>query len=68
MSQSGTTHMGSGGGAGKANFQDLSFTKYIDNASNRADAWRLARRAATSTRHVLTVRKAGGDSQLEVHT
>ena len=34
MSQSGTTHMGSGGGAGKANFQDLSFTKYIDAASN----------------------------------
>lgn len=34
MSQSGTTHMGAGGGAGKANFQDLSFTKYIDGASN----------------------------------
>jgi type VI secretion system secreted protein Hcp len=34
MSQSGTTHMGQGGGAGKANFQDLSFTKYIDSASN----------------------------------
>jgi type VI secretion system secreted protein Hcp len=34
MSQSGTTHMGKGGGAGKANFQDLSFTKYVDSASN----------------------------------
>lgn len=34
MSQSGTTHMGGGGGAGKANFQDLSFTKYVDSASN----------------------------------
>ena len=34
MSQSGTTHMGSGGGAGKANFQDLSFTKYVDSASS----------------------------------
>jgi type VI secretion system secreted protein Hcp len=34
MSQSGTTHMGPGGGAGKANFQDLSFTKYVDSASN----------------------------------
>ena len=33
MSQSGTTHMGSGGGAGKANFQDLSFTKYVDKAT-----------------------------------
>ena len=34
MSQSGTTHMGKGGGAGKANFQDLSFTKYVDSASS----------------------------------
>src|SRR5471032_1769796 len=34
MSQSGTTHMGKGGGAGKASFQDLSFTKYIDSSSN----------------------------------
>jgi type VI secretion system secreted protein Hcp len=34
LSQSGTTHMGKGGGAGKANFQDLSFTKYIDSATN----------------------------------
>lgn len=32
-SQSGTTHMGSGGGSGKASFQDLSFTKYVDSAS-----------------------------------
>ena len=34
LSQSGTTHMGGGGGAGKANFQDLSFTKYIDSSTN----------------------------------
>jgi len=34
MSQSGTTHMGKGGGAGKANFQDLSFTKYVDAGTN----------------------------------
>jgi type VI secretion system secreted protein Hcp len=33
MSQSGTTHMGSGGGAGKVNVQDLSFTKYVDKSS-----------------------------------
>ena len=33
MSQSGTTHMGSGGGSGKVSVQDLSFTKYIDSAS-----------------------------------
>lgn len=34
MSQSGTTHMGPGGGSGKASFQDLSFTKYVDASSN----------------------------------
>lgn len=33
MSQSGTFHSGGGGGAGKANVQDLSFTKWFDKAS-----------------------------------
>lgn len=33
MSQSGTFHAGSGGGAGKADVQDISFTKYLDSAS-----------------------------------
>lgn len=33
-SQSGTTHMGTGGGSGKVNIQDLSFTKYVDSSSN----------------------------------
>lgn len=33
LSNSGTFHSGSGGGAGKANFQDISFTKYVDAAS-----------------------------------
>ena len=33
MSQSGTFHTGGGGGAGKANFQDISVTKWVDNAS-----------------------------------
>jgi type VI secretion system secreted protein Hcp len=32
-SNSGSFHMGGGGGAGKANFQDLSVTKYLDKAS-----------------------------------
>jgi type VI secretion system secreted protein Hcp len=30
VSNSGTAHLGGGAGAGKANFQDLSFTKYVD--------------------------------------
>ncbi|PAY17637.1 type VI secretion system tube protein Hcp [Rhodopirellula sp. SM50] len=33
MSQSGSFHVGGGGGAGKANFQDISVTKWIDTAS-----------------------------------
>jgi type VI secretion system secreted protein Hcp len=33
VSNSGTAHVGGGAGAGKANFQDLSFTKYVDLAS-----------------------------------
>lgn len=33
MSQSGSFHVGGGGGAGKVNVQDLSLTKYIDAAS-----------------------------------
>ncbi len=33
MSQSGTFHSGGGGGAGKANFQDISVTKWVDSAS-----------------------------------
>jgi type VI secretion system secreted protein Hcp len=56
--QSGTTHQGSGGGAGKANFQDISFTKYIDKGSPL-----LLMNLATGkhiTEATLTVRKAGG--------
>lgn len=34
VSQSGITHMGQGGGGGKANMQDLSITKYVDKASH----------------------------------
>ena len=33
MSQSGSMHMGGGGGSGKVNVQDVSFTKYIDTSS-----------------------------------
>jgi len=33
MSNSGTTHDGGGGGAGKVNIQDLSLTKYVDKSS-----------------------------------
>lgn len=61
MSQSGTTHMGEGGGAGKANFQDLSFTKYMDKATT---ALMIALAKGDHTPECkLTMRKAGGGQQ-----
>lgn len=58
ISNSGTTHQGGGGGAGKANVQDLSFTKYTDASSH---ALLLAASNGTHiTKANLYVRKAGG--------
>ncbi len=37
VEQSGTTHQGGGGGAGKANVQGSSFTKYVDESSHELD-------------------------------
>ena len=34
MSNSGSMHMGTGGGTSKVSIQDISFTKYVDAASN----------------------------------
>jgi len=34
MTQSGSFHVGGGGGAGKVNIQDISVTKYIDKSSS----------------------------------
>ncbi len=65
VTQSGTTHMGSGGGGGKANVQDVSVTKYIDSASHN-----LLQRCFDG-KHIdkgtLVVRKAGG-TPLEYYT
>lgn len=58
MSQSGTTHMGGGGGSGKVNVQDMTITKYIDKASPA-----LMQKCCDGTHFAeakLTVRKAGG--------
>ena len=61
-SQSGTTHMGSGSGAGKVSVQDVSVTKYIDSASA------ALLQHITTGKHIptgrLLVRKAG-DTPLE---
>jgi type VI secretion system secreted protein Hcp len=63
VSQSGSFHSGGGGGAGKASFQDLSFTKYTDKATTKL------LKAVSSGQHikdaVLTVRKSGGDEPVE---
>ena len=59
MSQSGTTHHGTGGGAGKVNVQDLSFTHYVDSATPAIMT------ACCTGKHfpeaTLVMRKAGGD-------
>jgi len=62
MSNSGTTHLGTGGGSGKVNVQDLSVTKYVDASSSALIT------ACCKGTHIddatLIVRKAG-DSPLE---
>jgi type VI secretion system secreted protein Hcp len=58
-SQSGTTHIGSGGGAGKVNVQDLTFVHYVDSATPS-----LILACCKGTHFpeaTLTMRKAGGD-------
>jgi type VI secretion system secreted protein Hcp len=58
MANSGTAHMGGGGGSGKVSVQDLSFTKYTDSASHALIAH------CCDGKHIpkaqLVVRKAGG--------
>lgn len=66
ISQSGTMHSGSGGGAGKANVQDLSFTTYFDNAvptmmnavcvgDHHDEATLVVRKAGTTPLEYITV-------------
>lgn len=63
MTQSGTTHTATGGGGGKVNVSDITFTKLVDIAT--ADLIK----ACTSGRHIkkaeLVVRKAGGAKSIE---
>ena len=58
VSNSGSAHGGGGVGAGKANVQDISLTKYIDKSST--DLLKSACSGKHFTDAKLTVRKAGG--------
>lgn len=62
-SNSGTRHIARGGGAGKANFQDLSLTKWIDMAS--PDIWKSVASGKHLPDATLTIRKAGGDAPVD---
>jgi type VI secretion system secreted protein Hcp len=57
LSQSGTTHMGGGGGAGKVNVQDISVTKWVDKSS--ANLMKYCCNGKHFKEALLTVRKAG---------
>jgi type VI secretion system secreted protein Hcp len=57
LSNTGTFHHGEGGGAGKANFQDISITKYIDKSS--ADLHYSCASGKHLPKAKLTIRKAG---------
>ena len=58
LSNTGTFQSGEGGGAGKANFQDISFTKYVDLAT--ADLMFSCASGKHIKKGTLIMRKAGG--------
>ena len=65
ISNSGTTHMGGGSGAGKANFQDISITSWYEKSTHT-----LMQSCTKGTHHTtitLVCRKAG-DNPLEYIT
>ena len=62
MSQSGTMHVGGGGGAGKANFQDIGITKWVDKGS--VTLMQACAKGTHIPEATLIVRKAG-DKPLE---
>jgi type VI secretion system secreted protein Hcp len=59
ITQSGSMHIGGGGGSGKADVHDISLTKYVDKAS--INLMRNCLNGAHLGEAVLTVRKAGKD-------
>jgi type VI secretion system secreted protein Hcp len=63
LSQTGTMHSGTGGGAGKVHVQDLTFTHWIDKST--APLVGSVCQGDHFGEGVLTVRKAGGKDALE---
>lgn len=58
MTQESNMHMGSGGGAGKATVEDLTFEHYTDRASPNLMKYCLTGKHVSEA--TLTIRKAGG--------
>jgi type VI secretion system secreted protein Hcp len=59
MSQTGTSHSGTGGGAAKVSVQDISFVKHVDKSS--PNLMKLCCNGKHFGMAKLTVRKAGGN-------
>ncbi len=57
LDQTGTMHLGGGGGAGKVNVHDISITKYVDKSS--PNLMKMCCMGKQFPEAVLTVRKAG---------
>jgi type VI secretion system secreted protein Hcp len=64
MSQGGTSHSGTGGGAGKVSVQDLSIVKYVDKAT--PNLMKMCCNGKHFKKAELQIRKAGGDALVYV--
>lgn len=64
MSQSGTSHSGTGGGAAKVSVQDLSVVKYVDKAT--PNLMKMCCNGKHFKKAELQIRKAGGDALVYV--
>jgi type VI secretion system secreted protein Hcp len=58
MTQSGSTHVGGGGGSGKVDVQDIQITKYVDRSS--PSLYAACCQGTHFDQAILVVRKAGG--------
>lgn len=64
IAQSGSLHVGGGGGAGMADVQDVSLTKYIDKAS--VDLMLACLKGEHLKEAVLTVRQVAGETTIGI--